>query len=119
MRNQKGMSTASVMLMIAVGALVVKTAFTLIPMYWQNQMVSTILETMDESGETKNLSANRVKKLMEERLEKNNLTLDTKTLSITEHKSGLLLDWPYEIRDSWLGDIDLVVSFHQSKEFTK
>lgn len=119
MRNQKGMSFASVMLIVAVGALLLKAAFTLIPMYWQNQMVKTILETMEESGEVKDLSVPRVKKLLEERLQRNDLKLDTKELTITEQKGGLRVEWPYEIRGTLLGNIDLVVRFHQNKEFTK
>lgn len=119
MRNQKGMSFASVMLMIAVGALLLKGAFTLIPMYWQNQMVSTILDSMDESGEVKELSVTRVRNLVLERLVINDLKLDTKELTITEQKGGFHIEWPYEIRGTLLGNIDMVVRFHQSKEFTK
>jgi len=119
MRNQKGMSFASVMLMVAVGALLLKGAFTLIPMYWQNQMVSTIFETMEESGEAKDLSIGKMKKLLEERLQRNDLKLDTKTLTITEQKGVFNVEWPYEIRGTVRGNLDMVVRFHQSKEFTK
>ncbi|WP_430459609.1 DUF4845 domain-containing protein [Thalassolituus sp. LLYu03] len=118
MRYQKGMSFSSVAALVALAAVLLKAAFTLVPMYWDNKMVSTILDTMVENGEIKDdTKPGQLKKLIEHRLSSNNLNISVAELKITEEKRGLTIDWPYEVRGTWIGEIDLVVRFHQHKEF--
>lgn len=118
MRNQKGMSLSSTAAVLALIALLGKAAFTLVPMYWDNKMITTVLNKMDEAGEVRETTKpGQLRKLLEERLRSNNMRIDLSQLKITEDKRGLVVDWPYEARGTWIGEIDLVVRFHQYKEF--
>jgi len=119
MRRQSGMSFSSVVALLALIALLLKAAIAIVPMYWDNKMLTTVLDTMAESGEvTIDSKPNKVKKLLEQRMQRNGLKMDYEQLKIEPRKHALVLDWPYEVRGTWLGNIDLVVRFQQHKEFT-
>ena len=118
MRNQKGMTFASMAAVLALIALLGKAAFTLVPMYWDDKMIGTIMNKMQESGEVRETTKpSELKRLIQQRLYSNDLTIDLSQLKISEEKRGLVVDWPYEARGTWIGEIDLVVRFHQYKEF--
>jgi hypothetical protein len=119
MRRQSGMSFSSVVALVALIALLIKAAIAIVPMYWDNKMLTTVLDTMAESGEvTIDSKPNKVKQLLEQRMLRNGLRMNFEQLTIQPHKHALVLDWPYEVRGTWLANIDLVVRFHQHKEFT-
>ncbi len=120
MRRQRGMSFVSVLVVVFIAIIFVKAAITLVPMYWQNQMLTTIIDKMHESGDIKSdTRPNQLKKLLEDRLSKNNLRMAFDDLTINASSRGLTLDWPYEQRGTLFGDIDLIVRFHQQKDFTQ
>ncbi len=120
MRRQRGMSFVSVLVVVFIVIIFVKAAITLVPMYWQNQMLTTIIDKMHESGEiSSDTRPNQLKKLLEERLSKNDIQMAFDNLAIHASHRGLTLDWPYEQRGPLFGDIDMVVRFHQQKDFTQ
>ncbi|MCD8530347.1 MAG: DUF4845 domain-containing protein [Saccharospirillaceae bacterium] len=120
MRRQRGMSFVSAMVVVFIAVIFVKAAITLVPMYWQNQMLTTIINKMYESGEIKSdTRPNQLKKLLEERLSKNDIQMAFDELTIHVGNRGLILDWPYEQRGTLFGNIDLVVRFQQHKDFTQ
>ncbi len=120
MRRQRGMSFVSVLVVVFIAIIFVKAAITLVPMYWQNQMLTTIIDKMHESGDIKSdTRPNQLKKLLEERLSQNDLRMAFDDLTIHTSSRGLTLDWPYEQRGTLFGDIDLIVRFHQQKDFTQ
>jgi len=120
MRRQRGMSFISVLVVVFIAIVFVKAAITLVPMYWQNQMLTTIINTMYESGDVKSdTRPNQLKKLLEERLSKNDIRMAFDDLNIHTSNRGLTLDWPYEQRGTLFGNIDLVVRFYQQTDFTQ
>lgn len=120
MRRQSGMSFTSVAVLIVVILLVVKTAITLIPMFWDNRMLTTVLNSMQQSREVNSeTSVKQFKTLLEKRLDMNGLRLSYDDMEIRKTSQGLMLNWSYEARRNWLGNIDMVARFHQQKDFTK
>jgi len=108
------------LVVVFIAIVFVKAAITLVPMYWQNQMLTTIINTMYESGDVKSdTRPNQLKKLLEERLSKNDIRMAFDDLNIHTSNRGLTLDWPYEQRGTLFGNIDLVVRFYQQKDFTQ
>lgn len=111
---------ASVMAAIAVAALLLKAAFTLIPMYWDNKMVGTILDNMYNSPELRvESSPKKLRTLLLDRLQDNDLDIPVDALIIRAQGKGLVLEWEYERRGTWLGSVDLIVRFHQHKDFSQ
>ncbi|MAD44187.1 MAG: hypothetical protein CMI02_19155 [Oceanospirillaceae bacterium] len=118
MHRQKGMSFTSVISLIALLVVLIKTGYELVPMYLDDQVLNGVLERMKDSGEVTHESSPRhVKSMLEKRLDMNNIQLAYDELSIKKNGNSLVLDWPYEKRSNWFGNVDLVVSFHQHVEF--
>ncbi|MAS24369.1 MAG: hypothetical protein CMI08_13575 [Oceanospirillaceae bacterium] len=119
MRRQNGMSLSSILALLLIAVVAAKTAYTLIPMYWDNKLLTTVLDGMKESGDiSATTSPKAVKDILSQRMNMNNIRIAFDELSIKKGRSGRLeLDWPYERRDTWFGNVDLVVGFHQHIEF--
>lgn len=120
MRRQSGMSFTSMAVLLVVVVIVVKTAMTLVPMFWDNRILTTILNSMAES---RDINADMTKKQFEavlnRHLNMNDLELPLNGLEISKHNGTLTLDWSYEARRNWIGPVDMAVRFNQHKEFTK
>ncbi|MAK92378.1 MAG: hypothetical protein CMI13_14230 [Oleibacter sp.] len=119
MRRQNGMSLSAILAVILIAGVLAKTGYALVPMYWDNRILTTVLENMKDSGEINdNTSPRAVKDILVKRMNMNHVRIAFDELSIKKGRSGRLeLDWPYERRDTWFGNVDLVVGFHQHIEF--
>lgn len=118
MRKQSGMTIPSMLIVGLISLLLIKAAFAVVPMYWDDKMLSTVLNKMKTSESTKSYnSSKQLLKLIEDRLSSNNLNIPTDTAIIKVEKTGLVLDWEYERRSNWISNIDIVVRFHHQAEF--
>lgn len=118
MHNQKGMTIPSMLVVGLISLLLIKAAFAVVPMYWDDKMLSTVLNKMQSSPASQSInSPKQLKGLIEDRLSSNNLNISTDTAIIQPGKSGLTLDWKYERRANWIANIDIVMSFHHQAEF--
>ncbi len=118
MRKQAGMTIPSMLVVGLVLLLLIKAAFAVVPMYWDNRMLTTVLSKMHAGTATQDIkSSKQLMHTLEERLSSNNLNIPTDTAIIRVEKTGLSLDWQYERRANWISNIDIVVSFHQQVEF--
>ena len=72
-----------------IALLLIKAAFAVVPMYWDNRMLTTVLNKMQGSTTAKsNNSPGQLKKLIEDRLSSNNLDISTDTAIIKVEKTG-------------------------------
>lgn len=118
MRKQAGMTIPSMLLVGLICLLLLKAAMAIVPMYWDDRMLSTVLNKMQGTTEiASNNSPKQLKKMIEERLSNNNLDISTDSAVIKVEKTGLTLDWQYERRSNWVSNIDIVVSFHHQADF--
>lgn len=120
MKKQAGMTIPSMLVLAVVGIILVKAGMAIVPMYWDDRMLGTVLNRMQQTPDERQTNPKALLKLIEERLSSNNLKIPTDTAKITTTAGGgLALDWEYERRDNWLGSVDIVVRFKQTKEFNK
>lgn len=118
MHKQKGMTIPSMLVVGLISLLLIKAAFAVVPMYWDDKMLSTVLNKMQSSPASQSInSPKQLKGLIEDRLSSNNLNISTDTAIIQPGKTGLVLDWKYERRANWIANIDIVMSFHHQAEF--
>lgn len=118
MRQQRGMSMVSVLVILIGAALLLKAAFGLFSMYWDHKMIGTVLEKMHSNpDERSEVRPAQLKRIIQERLESNNINVDMSGLNFRPVANGVQMDWRYEMRRTWLGNVDLVVSFYQNQEF--
>lgn len=120
MKHQRGATAISILFAILVVIIFVRAGMALVPMYWDDKLVGTILDNMYDSQEIRaETSPNRLKQQLEQRLQSNNVQLSTKDVKIRAVRNGLELDWQYEQRANWFGNVDLVMTFHRQKDFSQ
>src|SRR5690554_4987891 len=118
MHNQKGMTIPSMLVVGLISLLLIKAAFAVVPMYWDDKMLSTVLNKMQSSPASQSInSPKQLKGLIEDRLSSNNLNISAKSGIIQPVKDRLVLDWKYESRGNWNTNNDIVRSFHHQAEF--
>ncbi len=118
LKKQQGVSGVTMMIMAFLGFLLIKAAIALVPMYFDNQMLKTALDSMDKSLELQeNPSVDLLQEMVVKSLKHNNLAIPTEGLDIQKVDGKLTLNWSYERRDTWMGSVDVVASFHVQKEY--
>ncbi len=113
MQQQRGMSMVSVLIILVGVALLLKAAFGLFSMYWDHKMISTVLDERTE------VRPAQLKRIIQERMDSNNIDVDMSGLTFRPAQNGVQMDWQYEMRRTWLGNVDLVVTFTQNQEFSQ
>lgn len=119
MKKQQGMTIPSLLVVGLIGILLVKAAFAVVPMYWDDRMLTTVLNKLAESRDERTQSPQALKKVIGERLSSNHLAIPMDKLDIGQTDGRLVMKWDYERRANWIGNIDVVARFHQQKEFKK
>lgn len=106
--SQRGPGLVGMLLLVLVGIIVVRTFMNVFPMYWQ------------ESGSVgASERPNDIQAHLQRILNTNDLQAPLEGVTITRSNRQLLIDWPYEKRASLVGNIDLVVGFHHTVEFSQ
>lgn len=111
MNAQRGMSYWSVMFGIVLLILVVKTATTTWPVYWDNQLINQMITERLKSAPD-NTSPEEFKKGMVEQFGMNNIhNLEFKNIARVTLDNGLIVETDYEVREPFIANVDLVMSF--------
>ena len=101
MRRQNGMSLSSILALLLIAVVAAKTAYTLIPMYWDNKLLTTVLDGMKESGDiSATTSPKAVKDILSQRMNMNNIRIAFDELSI---KKAAVDD------SNWTGPMNAVI----------
>lgn len=122
MHKQQGLSGISMLVLLFIGGLLIKAGIALVPMYWDDRMVKTILGGLERSEDVTSRddrSDDSLEDLFVERLKSNHLELATEGLAVEEIGGQIVLTFNYERRDSWFGNISLVTHFQHRKEYSK
>lgn len=120
MHQQRGMSMVSLLAVLVAVGVMLKAVFSLMPMYWEHQMITTVLDNMYSAPEIRaETRPSAMKRILEDRLAGNDIDVDLSGLSLRTQQRGLELEWEYEMRRTWLGNVDLVVRFSQYKDFSQ
>ncbi len=118
-RNQHGMTTATALLLILIGIILLRAVMVIVPIYFDDTEVGIVLDNMEESGKVDARSSERsVKDELERRLRNNNIQVTTDRLSVKRERNTLTIDWTYENRGHFLANIDFVLTFQHQKVIT-
>lgn len=120
LRSQRGGGLVSMLLLVLVGIILVRTAINVIPMYWQDYRIGKALSQWQESG-TVNVSdrPQDIEAHLQRILTTNDLHAPMNDLRVTRSNRQLTIDWPYEKRTGLVGNIDLVVRFRHNVELSQ
>jgi hypothetical protein len=120
MKKQQGISMPTALLIILIGVIAIRTGMALVPMYVDDTMLKQVLTNIEQSEEINGKSTNReIRRLLEERLDFNNLNISIETLEIDRTRDTITLRWPYERRDNVMSNIDLVTRFQHEVVFER
>jgi hypothetical protein len=112
-RLQRGVSYLGVLTLIAMGGIIIKIAATVGPPYYDNYTIDKIIVSLFRDG--RGSSVADFKRGLENRFQINNIR-DKKPsdfeYSYADGKLTVLVD--YEVREPFIGNIDLVMHFKKS-----
>ncbi|HCG77699.1 MULTISPECIES: DUF4845 domain-containing protein [Thalassolituus] len=118
-RNQHGMTTATALLLILIGIVLLRAVMVIVPIYFDDTEIGIVLDNMEESGKVNARSSERsVKDELERRLRNNNIQVTTDKLIVKRDRNTLTIDWTYENRGHFLANIDFVLTFQHQKVIT-
>lgn len=118
-QHQHGITTATALLMILIGIILIRAVLVIIPVYFDDTEVGIVLDNMEESGKISPRTSDRaVKDELERRLRNNNLNISVDGVSIKRSRNSMTIDWTYENRRHFLANIDFVVTFQRQKVIT-
>ena len=118
-RNQHGMTTATTLLLMLIGIILLRAVMVIVPIYFDDTEVGIVLDNMEESGKVDARSSERsVKDELERRLRNNNIQVTTEKLIVKRDRNTLTIDWTYENRGHFMANIDFVLTFQHQKVIT-
>ena len=113
-RNQKGMTLASMAMLGVLIGFAAYFGFMLYGPVYDDLSVKTVVENLATDGKTKGASAKTVRSLIQKRLSINRVDLDKEEIVIEKTKEGLSVAIDYERRVDFVGNVDLIASFSHS-----
>lgn len=118
-QNQHGMTTATALLLILIGIVLLRAVMVIVPIYFDDTEVGIVLDNMEESGKVNVRTSERsVRDELERRLRNNNIQVTTDKLLVKRDRNTLTIDWTYENRGHFLANIDFVLTFQHQKVIT-
>src|SRR5690606_22477807 len=120
MEQPRRKSLASELITLVGVDVLLKASIGLFSMYWDHKMISTVLEKMHSNpDERTEVRPAQLKRIIQERMDSNNIDVEMSGLPFRPAQNGVQMDWQYEMRRTWLGNVDLVVTFTQNQEFSQ
>jgi hypothetical protein len=113
-RNQKGMTLASMAMLGMLIGFVAYFGFMLYGPVYDDLSVKTVVENLATDSKAKGASAKAVRNLIQKRLSVNRVDVDKKDIVIEKTKEGLSVAIDYEKRVDFVGNVDLIASFSHS-----
>lgn len=112
MKNQKGASGLTILVILFLAASILTVAMKIVPMYLDNMTIAKVLEDIGKQSDIAELSDDDIMSAFDKRLTINNVrNFDSKNIVIKREEGMLTIDVNYENRDNIFKNIDAIVSF--------
>ena len=114
-KKQKGMTAVGWVFVLGLIAMVTLFALRLIPVYLDSLDVNSVLSSIEEDHNRKEMTPNEVTEKILKRLDINMVDGVTKDdIYIERTGKSLLVEIDYEVRKSLMGNVDIIVYFNKS-----
>jgi hypothetical protein len=115
-RNRKGLTLIGFLLVLVIVLFFAYAGMRVIPMYLEYHALIGAMDKLKENPEAKTMSAWKIKESIQRSLwvsyASNNITKNH--MRISKKSDGLNVRVAYEVREDFLGNIDLVASFDRT-----
>ena len=120
MQYQKGMGALGWVAVLALIAFLSLIALKTVPVYINAMTISSILSDMEKEPDMGSRSPSEILGTLYKRLGVNNIRdIDRDSIYLDTTKDYINLELDYEVRRTFIGNIDLVLSFNQQAEIPK
>jgi hypothetical protein len=119
-KKQYGMTMPAVAALLALLAFFVLIGLKLFPIYMENFNVSSHVQRIGHDARMAEMTKAELERTLLKRFgidDVKNVTKDD--IIITDIAGGYLIEVIYEVRKPFMGNIDIVVSFHEKQEVTQ
>ncbi|WP_221799081.1 DUF4845 domain-containing protein [Oceanobacter mangrovi] len=118
MKRQSGMSVNAVLVLLVLVGFGAKVFVSLMPMYFDYQMMKQVIDTLHESNTfTERTTERDVRKVMEQRVSANNLEIPLDNLKVDRSKGVLKVSLDYEVKAHFIANLSFVGEFSFHEEF--
>lgn len=117
--RQQGMTFIGVVIVLGLIAFFVLITLKLVPLYLENFKIASSLQSLKSDPALGSKSAPEIMSLLNRRLEINEVRrLTPKDIEIKVGSGRALVRIKYEVRESFIGNVDIVAKFDDSVELT-
>jgi hypothetical protein len=115
--NQRGVTMVTIAAGLALLAFFVLIAVTLVPVYLENFSVGSHVSRLGKDMRASEMTKDEIKKTLLKRLDIDDVkNVAREDIIVTDIPGGYQVEVDYEVRKSFLGNVDVVVYFTETTE---
>ena len=117
-RYQNGFSMLAMMLFIVIGAFLLTVVVRVVPVYIEDFTLSSIIGSLEDSRPYREAeTVGDVREVLRKRLQMENIEgVDADDIAMERDGERLRLEFSYEVRSPFMGNIDTVIQFDHQHE---
>ena len=117
MKQHKGMTLISMIVVIVFLLFLVVIAMNVLPVYLTDSTVKSVMTKLPDDTKVRGLSAKELKSTVAKRLNINSVySIESKQIKVKKHRDESVVTIEYEPRGTLIGNLDYIVSFkHEAK----
>jgi competence protein ComGC len=117
MKQHKGMTLISMIVVIVFLLFLVVIAMNVLPVYLTDSTVKSVMTELPDDAKVRGLSAKELKSTVAKRLNINSVySIKPKQIKVKKHRDESVVTIEYEPRGTLIGNLDYIVSFkHEAK----
>jgi len=117
-RKQNGVSMIILLIVIVIVFFVFVTVFRIVPVYIDDFMLNQVIDSLDDRDSSRQLEDERdVRERLEKQIQMEDISgVDVAEMKIEYGDELLIIDFEYEVRTPFIGNIDAVVQFEHYHE---
>ncbi len=118
-KRQAGMTGIGWLIVLFLIGFFAMLTFRLAPVYMENYSVKKILKSLEQDPLVAKKSKREIHSLISRKLRVNGVyDLESKVFKITKTTGKIIITADYEVRKPTIGNVELLVTFHEKAELT-
>jgi type II secretory pathway pseudopilin PulG len=110
--KQQGFTFIGLVIVLGFVGMVVLSVLKVFPIYMEHLSVQKSLESLEADPAIRSMSTKAIKDKLEKKFNVNQVTsIDRKTIKVQRGTGDLKVEITYEVREDYIGNVDIVLSF--------
>jgi len=117
LNNQNGFTFTGLVIVLGIVGMIVFSVLKVFPIYMEHLSIQKSMEALENDPNIKKMSTAAIKEKLTKKFDMNQVTsIGPKDIKVKRGTGDLQVEVTYEVREDYLGNVDIVVSF--SDKFT-